>query len=122
LQTVQSNYSMANISDFSAAPTQKCNYDKPQPWANCYGVRCTVENKTVAGKEQQIAHCVCPVLEDKTFLIGAPEQSACAKKDVIWSATTGDTMSSFGANPMVLLYQKIDPQSPPIKDSKKSTE
>ena len=26
------------------------------------------------------------------------------------------------ANPIVLLYQKIDPQSPPIKDSKKSTE
>ncbi|VEG91807.1 hypothetical protein [Legionella spiritensis] len=118
LQTVQSNHSMANISDFSERPAQLCQYGTPHRWANCYGVRCQVKNQIADGKVRQIAVCVCPVYANKLFLIGATEKSACARHDIIWSATIGDGSPVYGQKPLFIFYNKIYPQSPPAKTIK----
>lgn len=116
LVSVQSNYSMANLTDFSKPANNQCKYDQPKPWANCYGVRCNVETITLNGKSEQVASCVCPVNNDTSFLIGASGSSACnLPKGKIWSATTGASLKVYGTNPMNILYKKLYPQSPPVK-------
>ncbi|MFC4892735.1 hypothetical protein ACFPDQ_06690 [Pseudofrancisella aestuarii] len=118
LQTVQSNYSMANINDFTKTPNNACKYDSPEPWANCYGVRCQVEKIKVNGEEKTIATCQCPVIRNKNFLVGTDDKNACdLKGDKIWSGITVKTLKSYGGDPTKSLYQEVYPDSPPSKAS-----
>lgn len=113
VQTVQSNYSMANISNFTKGITQTCTYNTPRLWANCYGVRCGVKTKKINGQQTHVVNCMCPVQSDKKFLIGSVGKAACEQTDIIWSATTGSSFLIYGQNPMSILYKRIFPKSPP---------
>ncbi len=115
LKSVQSNYSMANLSDFKQPLNQTCSYKKKAYWANCYGVRCSITEELTNGNRQFKASCICPVIQSKTFIIGVKGKVACRVSDsMIWSATQGGAMKAYGGNPMLILYQKLYPNSPPV--------
>ncbi|UTW42625.1 hypothetical protein KFE69_00300 [bacterium SCSIO 12844] len=117
LQSVQSNYSMANITNFSQSANHQCKYTKPHPWANCYGVRCTVKTININEKNRQVANCVCPVNQATSYLIGTTGSSAChLSENKVWSATTGASLKVYGTNPMNILYKKLYPNSSPVKN------
>lgn len=59
--TAFSNFSLANILDpksksINIPPVTICQYDSPQPFADCFGVACDVNTKT------QKANCECPII------------------------------------------------------------
>ncbi len=58
LETVVSNYSMANIKDRKNIPQTTCRFKNPAPWANCIGVRCRV--KYIMGTPMAV--CACPII------------------------------------------------------------
>jgi hypothetical protein len=116
LITVQSNYSMANVTNVKA-PGIACKSDQPAAWTNCFGVRCQVTNATVKGVPTQVATCTCPVTESQDFMITGPgDQSKChTAPGQVWSGTTPQTSDEYGGNPIAFLYQKFFPSSPPAK-------
>ena len=86
LETVVSNYSMANIKDRQNVPQTTCRFKKPTRWANCFGVRCKVTYNN--GKPKAI--CECPMVKTKEFVsIGPKGKSECQKApNQVWSAAT----------------------------------
>lgn len=115
LQTVQSNYSMANIKDFDHHINTVCKSDKPVPWANCFGVRCKVEKVKHNGKVVQQARCHCPVERSKSYILGMPKQSDCQTPDgLIWSAANNPAFLEGEQNPMIILYKHVAPDAPPL--------
>ncbi len=104
LQSVQSNYSQADY----PPPATTCTFYTPHPWANCFGVRCSVSSD---GKE---ANCQCPVVYSNTFIFENTNQyvQGCnTSESKIWSATN----STYGINKMILLYQTLYPDAPVLK-------
>ena len=104
LEAVTSNYSMANVKSHKKAQIT-CDFEKPTPWANCFGVRCRVEyNK----KGLPHAICECPIVKTKKFVsIGPKNKDQCVTEtDKIWSAA----MSNQGPNNnfiMNAMYKKF---------------
>ncbi|MFZ9035235.1 MAG: hypothetical protein ACO2ZM_03865 [Francisellaceae bacterium] len=118
LQSLQSNYSQANVRNFNDSVEYPCHYDSPQRWANCYGVRCQVKSVIVDAKVQQVASCLCPVKRSTSFYIGESKASACdLTKDEVLSASSGVDLKNSSANPIALLYQKLYPGSLPTQAS-----
>ena len=88
LATVVSNYSMANIRNRNNIPQTTCRFKKPTPWANCFGVRCTVRYNN--GKPEAV--CSCPLVQTKKLVsIGPKGKNQCEKgPNQAWSAATND--------------------------------
>lgn len=116
LRSVQSNYSMANLDDFKNPANQTCQYKKPAYWANCYGVRCAITEVQANNQDRKQVFCTCPVMKSKQFMIGVRSNTACRISTTkVWSATLGDGMKAYGANPALILYKELFPNSPPVK-------
>ncbi len=88
LATVVSNFSMANIKNRNNIPQTTCSFKKPTPWANCFGVRCTVRYNN--GKPEAI--CSCPLVTTKKLVsIGPKGKNQCDKgPSQAWSAASKD--------------------------------
>ena len=86
LETVVSNYSMANIENRQNVPQTTCRFKNPTRWANCFGVRCRVKYNN--GKPEAV--CACPMVKTKKFVsIGPKGKSECQKApNQVWSAAT----------------------------------
>lgn len=119
LQTLQSNYSKANVDDFAIPSSTACHFDEPRPWANCFGVRCNVETLIVNGESQQVAICECPVVQSKDFVIGYSDESYCHQPDnKAISATFSGNVAKSGNKAISDMYQKYYPKSPPVCQNK----
>lgn len=117
LQTLQSNYSKANIINFNVAASSSCQFDKPEPWANCFGVRCQVQTVTKNNKSEQIAVCTCPVVKTKDFVIGYTDDSHCQQPvNKAISATYSGDIAISGNQAIMDMYQKYYPNSPSVKN------
>ncbi len=109
LKTVVSNYSMANIKNRNDIPQTTCLFNKPTPWANCFGVRCKVRfNKDTSKLE---AVCECPLVKSKKIVSIGPKNTADCQKNPnqAWSAAT----KSQGQNNnyiMTAIYMKMNIQ------------
>ena len=98
LQTVQSNYSLAN----TPPQPQQCTFETMQQWASCFGVRCSVlDNGT--------ANCKCPIKSSYTFIFELPASSCSSFSERIWSAAP---VNGSGYNEMLLIYQTLYPTAP----------
>lgn len=106
LTTVQSNFSMVNIATSPNKNGIMCRFKKPSPWANCFGVRCTVTGSNTAT-------CLCPIVKNKTFSITGPgtTKKCLTKANHVWSATTLSNTST-NSEFVTALYQKLYPHSP----------
>ncbi|MDF1760153.1 MAG: hypothetical protein P1U40_06420 [Coxiellaceae bacterium] len=104
--TVQSNFSLADQAKTPKAENITCQSDQAKPWADCFGVRCTVDSHLMAT-------CICPVTNSKTFAISGPgDTSKCnTPSGKVWSATTSDFS---GSNTAFIKgsYQKLYPTAP----------
>ena len=77
---------MANIKNRDDIPQTTCRSKNPTPWANCFGVRCSVKYSN--GKPEAV--CECPIVKTKKFIsIGPKDKGECQKAPhQIWSAAT----------------------------------
>ena len=109
LETVVSNYSMANIKNRNDIPQTTCLFKKPTPWANCFGVRCKVRfNKDTSKLE---AVCECPLVKSKKIVSIGPKDTADCQKDPnqAWSAATKDQGQNNNYI-MTEIYKKMNVQ------------
>ncbi|WP_133128813.1 hypothetical protein [Legionella nagasakiensis] len=93
LQQVTSNFSLAMAESpghLNVAHTS-CKSDSPMPWANCFGVRCSVHYVPVNGETTPMASCECPVEQSTTYISSGPKSSneCVLNKPWIWSAAEG---------------------------------
>lgn len=106
LLTVQSNYSMANLANAPQTKTITCQFSKPKPWADCFGVRCKVTGRGSAT-------CMCPVSKNKVFAITGPGsmKKCLTTPNKVWSAIR---LKGMGTNSQFVhgLYNKLYPKSP----------
>ncbi len=117
LQTLQSNYSKANVTDFNVPSSSNCHFEEPKPWANCFGVRCQVQTVTLNNKSEQIAVCTCPVVQTKDFVIGYSDNSHCQQHaDKAISATYPGSFATSGNQAIMDMYQNYYPDSPSVKN------
>lgn len=100
LQTVYSNYSMANLTQFDNASGFNCQFNKPMPWANCFGAKCHVTKTVVNGLSTLSAVCGCPVKASTTFTTPGPShQTECSTKPTqVWSAVQPMTTTYGGGS------------------------
>lgn len=106
LTTVQSNYSLANMTATPDAKLITCQFPKAMPWADCFGARCVVQ-------DEQTAICACPVLKNKVFAITGPGTAlkCVTKPDQMWSAILKN--QAQGNSQFVRgLYKKLYPNAP----------
>ncbi|MDF1654762.1 MAG: hypothetical protein P1U34_06570 [Coxiellaceae bacterium] len=104
--TVQSNFSLADQAKTPKATNITCKSNQARPWANCFGVRCTVNSHLMAT-------CICPVTQSKAFAISGPgDKSKCnTPSGKVWSATT----SNFSGSNTAFIkdtYKKLYPNAP----------
>ena len=87
LQSVQSNFSLANINRESKNKkiNLTCNYKDKQPWANCFGVRCSVLKKDASK-----ALCRCPIEYSKSYVLDSYKSDLCNQNfnKNLWSAAS----------------------------------
>lgn len=118
LQTVYSNYSMANLTSFNTTAGFNCQFNQPMPWANCFGAKCSVSKQMVNGVATLTASCACPITQSTSFTSPGPNsQAQCTtNSNQVWSAVQPMT-STYGTDPILLLYKKLYPDAPPVSGS-----
>lgn len=106
LLTVQSNYSLANMAAHPHTSTITCRFKKSMPWADCFGVRCTINGP-------HTAICLCPVYKNKVFAITGPGdiKKCLIKHNQAWSAILVKNTQANGQFVQMLYYQ-LYPNSP----------
>lgn len=105
LMSVQSNYSLANVSSNTSNKMISCSYAKPRPWADCFGARCVVTGNSTAT-------CSCPVRRNKQFDIGPGNTRKCNTQPLhLWSGILS-TGSSSNTQFIHALYTKLYPHAP----------
>lgn len=114
LHKVTSNFSMANAKNFGKNAHATCQFSKPMPWANCFGIKCKVKYLQKNGKSIPMAKCRCPVVKTKRFISIGPKNTAqCKTSDgIIWSAATSG-QGDNDAGVMKDMYRRYYPGSAP---------
>ncbi len=120
LNSVQSNFSLANITNFGTKlENAVCSYKDKKPWASCLGVRCTVEYKKIKGKMTKYAICHCPINYSKQYILGSSNTKDCKQNfnKVLWSAAYHNKKIKKMLDNFANSYKILYPGSPPTRIS-----